>query len=142
MIRNVTLGEEIVVATKNKVGLLADMALIAVNNAINIEAVLGYEAGNTAKILMITNANLKIITELKKKRYKSIKETEVILVDLENRPGALKLVTMELKNNHIDIKYIYVTSPSSGASAKMVLQTSDNEKAMSLLAGYITDRPA
>ena len=138
MIKSVTLGEEIVVATKNKVGLLADMSLIAVNHAINIEAVLGYEAGNTAKILMITSANLKIITELKKKKYRFIRETEVILVDLENRPGALKLVTMELKTHHIDIKYIYVTAPSSGSSSKMVLQTSDNEKAMSLLVSYIT----
>ena len=140
MIKNVILGEEIVIATKNKVGLLADISLITVNHGINIEAVLGYEAGNTAKILLITDANLKVISELKKKRYKFIRETEVILVDLENRPGALKLVTMELKNNHIDIKYIYVTSPSSGSSSKMVLQTSDNEKAMSLLASYITNK--
>jgi hypothetical protein len=137
MVKGALLGEEITITTKNKVGLLADIALIMVNNGINIEAAAGFEVGSTAKILLITNANLKVIGELRKKRYKSIKETEVVLVDLENRPGALKLVTTELKNNKINIKHVYVTSCSCGGSSKMVLQTDDNERAMALLARYM-----
>jgi hypothetical protein len=139
MIRNVLLGEEIVIVAKNKIGILADISKILIDNGINIEAVLGYEEKAVAKILMITNANIRVITELRKKRYKLLKETEVVLVDLENKPGALKLVTTELKNAKIDIKYIYVTSCSCGKSSKMVLKTSDNEKAMSLLVRYVPE---
>lgn len=137
MIKGIYLGEEIVISTRNKVGILADVSLITANHGINIEAVLGYEAGPTAKLLLITNANLLITNELKKKKYRLIKETEVIVVDLTNKPGALKVVAMELKKNKIDIKYVYVTSCSGGASSKMVLQTSDNEKTMSLLTRYL-----
>ncbi len=137
MINSVSIGEEIVIATKNKVGILADISIIMANHGINIEAVLAYEAGRSAKILLITQANLPIITVLRKKKYRFIKETEVVVVDLKNHPGALKLVTTELKNNKIDIKYIYVTSCSCGGSSRMILQTDNNEKVMSLLTRYI-----
>jgi hypothetical protein len=59
------------------------------------------------------------------------------MVDLENKPGALKVVTTELSKKKIDIKYLYVTSPSAGHS-RMILQTSDNENAIALLTQYIT----
>jgi len=137
MIKSVSIAEEIRISTRNKVGLLADIAAITANEGINIDAVLGYEAGRSAKILLITPANLAILAALRKKRYKFMKETEVVLVELINKPGALKVVTTELKNNHIDIKYVYITSCSGEGSSKMVLQTNDNEKTMSLLTRYV-----
>ncbi|MCM8790352.1 MAG: hypothetical protein NC938_01435 [Candidatus Omnitrophica bacterium] len=136
MIKGVALGEEIVIAAKNKIGLMADIAGMLANRGVNIESALGYEAGNTAKLMLVTNANLAIVSELKKKGYKSVKETEVVMVELENKPGALKVVTTELKKARIDIRYFYITSPSGVGGGRMVLQTSDNEKAMALLAKY------
>jgi len=136
MINKVLLGEEIVISAKNKVGLLADIATIAVNQGINIDAVLGYESGSTAKLLLITRANILVMSLLREKKYKYMRETEVVVVELSNKPGALKVVTTELKKNKIDIKYIYVTSCSCGKGSKMVLQTDDNEKTMSLLTRY------
>lgn len=139
MIKNVTLGEEITVTTRNKVGILADVAMMLASKGINIEAVLGYEVGLTGKLFLVTSGNLTIINELKKKKYKLVKETEVILVDLENKPGALKVVATEMKENNIDIKYVYITPctcPGKGSS-RMVLQTSDNERAIVLLSKYV-----
>ena len=139
MIKNVMLGEEVTITTRNKVGILADIAITLANKGINIEAVLGYEVGMTGKVFLVTSANLAIITDLKNKKYKMVKETEVILVDLENKPGALKVVATEMKENDIDIKYVYITPcmcEVKGVS-RMVLQTSDNEKAMALLSKYI-----
>ena len=139
MIKKVILGEEITIITRNKVGILADIAMTLANKGINIEAVLGYEVGISGKVFLVTNANLAIISELKKKKYKMVKETEVILVDLENKPGTLKVVATEMKENNIDIKYIYVTpcTCANKGSSRMVLQTSDNEKAMALLNKYV-----
>jgi len=136
MIRNVSIAEEIVISTRNKVGLLADVSAITASHGMNIEALLGYESGATARILLITNGNLLIINELRKRKYKFIKETEVLVVDLTNKPGALKVLATELKNNKIDIRYVYVTSCSCGGSGRIVLQTADNEKTMSLLTRY------
>lgn len=138
MLKSVTLGEELVITTKNKVGLLADIATMLANQGINIEAASGYEIGDTAKLRLITSANLGIVKELKAKKYKSVKESEVVVVELSDRPGALKVVTTELGKNKVDINCLYVTSSSNGpGSSRMVLSTSDNEKAMALLAGFV-----
>jgi hypothetical protein len=137
MLKSIALGEELIITTKNKVGLLADIAQMVANHGINIESALGYEAGKTARLMLVTNANLTLVAELKKKKYRSVKETEVIMVELENKPGALKVVTTELKKAHIDIKYLYVTSPAGMEGGRMVLQTGNNEKAMALLAKYV-----
>ena len=140
MIKNIALGEEITITTRNKVGILADVSKMLSLKGINIEAALGYEVGPIAKLLVVTNANIVVVNELKKMKYKSVKETEVLLVDIDNKPGALKVVSTEMKENKIDIKYAYLT-PCTCASFKgfsrMVLQTSDNERAMALLSKYI-----
>ena len=46
-------------------------------------------------------------------------------------------IIRELKNNKIDIKYVYITSPYRGELSRMILQTSDNEKAISLLSRFV-----
>ncbi len=139
MIKNITLGEEITITTKNKIGILADVSKMLSFKGINIEAVLGYEIGPIAKLLIVTNANLVIVKELKKMKYRSVKETEVLLVDLDNKPGALKVVSTEMKENKIDIRYVYLTPCTCAAkgSSRMVLQTSDNERAMAILGKYV-----
>ncbi len=137
MIKNVSLGEEIIITTGNKVGLLADIATMLANQGVNIDAASGYEIGSTAKLRLVTNANLGIVAELRAKKYKSVKEAEVVVVDIYNKPGALKVVTAELGKNKIDIECLYVTSSSNGGSSKIILSTSDNEKAMALLANFI-----
>ena len=135
MIRSVVLSEEIIITTINKVGLLADISVMLANEGINVEAAVGYEIGKLAKLMLVTNANLKIVDQLRKKKYKSVKEAEVLLVELENKPGALKVVTTELKTNKIDIRHLYVTT-SAGGWSRMVVQTSDNESAMAVLNKY------
>jgi len=136
MIKKLTLGEEIVVTTKNKIGLLADISQMLANEGININAVLGYEVDGAAKLMLITSANIRILDALRRKKYNSVREVEVVLVELENKPGALKVVTTELAKGKIDIRYLYVTSSATGNSSKMVLQTDNNEKAMALLGPY------
>ena len=137
MIRKVMLGEEIVISTKNKIGLMADVSTLLAREGVNIEAAAGYEAGKTAILLLVTNANLAIVNALKKKKYKQVKETEVVVVELENKPGALKAVTGELRRARIDIKHIYVTGAATGPS-KMVILTGDNEAAIARLTAAMS----
>ena len=57
MIKNIMLGEEIIITTTNKVGLLADISVMLANEGINIEAAVGYETGKMAKLMLVTNDN-------------------------------------------------------------------------------------
>lgn len=131
MLKSVNLGQEITVTVVNKIGVLADMSKILAEHGINIEAVSGYALeNNTAKILLVTDDNLRACDCLKKSGYKSIKETEVIVIELENRAGALKNITSLLAAKEVDIKYIYGTACGSGCPSRIVLSTVDNQRAL------------
>lgn len=131
MFKGAQMGKEIAVSVVNKIGVLADMSKVLADHGINIEAVVGYGMeDNTAEILFVTDDNLRASDILKKRAYKSIKENEVVIVELENKPGALRHITEALAAKDIDIKYIYGSSCASSCPSKVVLSTSDNQKAL------------
>jgi hypothetical protein len=136
MIKTAKLGKEIVVTVANKIGVLADLSKIVADYGINIDGVAGYAVDNEARLMLLTNDNLRVVDALKKAGYKSLKEEEVVIIELENKPGALMLVTVNLASQGIDIKHIYgtVCSCEPGCPTKLVLCTSDNKKVLTALA--------
>ena len=130
MIKDAKLSKEIVITTPNKIGILSDVSKILSDHGINIEGVAGYALGPEAKIMLVVDDGLRAKDALQKGGYKSVKENEVVLVDLENKPGALKVLSAKLVKSAIDIKYTYGTVCSGSCPARLVLATSDNEKAL------------
>ncbi len=131
MIKSASLAKEIVVTVVNKIGVLADMSKLVAEHGINIEAVAGYaDKDNNARIMLVTDDSLRVTDALKKSGYKSLSEAEVILVELENKTGALKYLSAKLATEGIDIKAIYGTTCTGTCPARMVLSTSDNGKAL------------
>ena len=130
MVKNANLGKEIVVTAPNKIGVLANISKILADHGINIEGVAGYAANNEAKIMLVMDDTLRGKEALAKAGYNSIKENEVVLLDLENKPGAMKSISAKLAEQEIDIKYTYGTACPAGCPARLVLSTSDNEKAL------------
>jgi hypothetical protein len=133
MIKDANLGKELVITTDNKVGILANMAKILADHGINIEGVAGYAAeNNQAKIMIVAEDTLRAREALQKAGYMNMKENEVVVVDLENKPGALKAITAKMADAKIDIKYTYGTACPSGCPARIILATNNNEKALVL----------
>jgi hypothetical protein len=130
MLRSVRLGKEIVVTVANKIGVLADIARIVADHGINILALAGWGDADKAQVMLVTADNLRAIEALQKKSYTAVKESDVLMVELENKPGVLKDVTTRLAENQIDIRYIYGTSCSCGGPALVVVRTNDNERAL------------
>lgn len=130
MIKAANLGKQIIVTVVNKIGVLADMSKLIADKGINIQAVTGYAVNKEANIMLITDDNLRVSDALKKAGYKSLIEEEVVIVDLEDKPGALKILTSCLAKEGIDIKYMYGTTCATACPAKIVLSTNNNEKAL------------
>ena len=128
MIKSAKLGKELVVTVKNKVGALAEISKLLADHGINIEGVAGYAMDGDARLMFVADDTLRAGDALAKKGY-SVKESEVVLVDLENKPGALKGLTAKLAAEKIDIKYAYGTACPEGCPARIVLATANNEKA-------------
>lgn len=135
MIKNLVIAKEISVGTKNEVGALARMMSFLVDHGINVETIAGYsnQAGTEGMLTFITDDNQKSLDELVKNGYDDIEPREVIVAEVENRPGTLKNVSEILAANRINIDYLYCTTCPNGCPAKIVLSTSDNDEAFRLL---------
>ena len=130
MIKTARSGKEIAVTVVNKIGVLADISKTLSEHGINLDAVSGYALGKEAKITFLADDAQRALDALKKSGYKSIKENEVLVLEIENKPGALKNITESLAAQGVDIKQIYGTACVSGCPAKVVISTSDNNKAL------------
>jgi len=129
------LGKEICVEIVNSVGVLAEIAVFLSSHGINLLGVAGYarKLGEPAELIFMTDDNRAAIDTLRKAGYDNVRENEIIAVELEDRPGSLSRITGILSQNKINIIYIYGTGCMGGCPAKIVISTSDNAKAMSLL---------
>jgi hypothetical protein len=132
MIKKAKICKEIVVTVVNKIGVLADLSQIVADRGVNIGAVAGYALDNKAIIMMATDDNQRAVDALKKAGYKSIREREAVEVELENKAGALKVITAKLAVEDIDIRQIYGTTCPDGCPARLILSTTNNDKAVVL----------
>ena len=130
MVTNARLGKEILIRTVNKVGVLADISTMLSDHGINIDAIVGYGEGDKAEIMLIADDSRRACDALKAASYEAVQEREVVVLDLENKPGALKSVSSLLAAENIDINYVYGTTCAAGCPARIVMSTNDDQKAL------------
>jgi len=63
---------------------------------------------------------------------KLVEEAEILIIELENESGIPNTIIDKLATEHIDIKHIYATMYSKTHPVKVILATSDNQKALLL----------
>jgi len=63
-------------------------------------------------------------------------ETDVLCVDLDNKSGALAVVSEKLSKGHVNISYAYCTAGGKGGRTTGVLKVSDVKKAIKLLKNH------
>jgi hypothetical protein len=132
MTGKVSFAKEIVISVSNKIGVLADVAGIIADHGINVAAIAGYGKSEKkeAEVLLVTSDNARAVDVLKKSGYGVPGERDVLILELENKPGVLKTVTAVLAGIGADIKHIYGSACPGGCPSTIVLNTSDNEKAL------------
>ena len=120
---------EIFVVLENKPSTLGDMCSHLAENGINIEAIGVFQ--DTAKLL-VKNVNkaMKILSSLD---Y-TTEVRDVLLVQLENRPGALSEMATKLGNKGVNIEYCYGTLSKKKNSNAVIVDVSDIDKAEKILS--------
>lgn len=121
---------EIFVILENKPSMLGDLCAYLAENEINIESIGVFH--DTAKIY-VKSLN-KAVKLLEKLNY-TIELRDVLLIDLENRPGALAELTSKLGDEGINIEYCYGTLSRKGTAQSVVLDVSNIERAIQVLQG-------
>ena len=131
MLKKAMLTKQISVTVVNKIGVLDIMAGYLADRGINIEAISGYEVQGSDKstVMLVVDNTRRASEAIKERGFGSIEENDVILVELDNKPGALKTVTNILALKGINIKFIYATTSLEACPVKLIISTSDNEAA-------------
>ena len=119
---------EIFIVLENRPSVLGDLCSHLAENDINIEAIGLFQ--DAAK-LYVKNINkaVKILTKLE---YET-ELRDVLMVDLENRPGALAEVATKLGNKGINIEYCYGALAKRGKYTSVIIDVSDIDRAERIL---------
>lgn len=123
---------EIFVLLDNKPSTLGNLCAYLAEEEINIESIGVFH--DTAKIY-VKNLNKAVKALSKREEYANHELRDVLLVDLENKPGALAELTSKLGDEGINIEYCYGTLSRKGAAVSVVLDVSNIDRAESILKG-------
>jgi hypothetical protein len=127
--------KEITATFEDSVGLTAKIAAALAAENVNILAGTGYSASGArhkATFTLIVDDLAKAEKALDKIGADDIQDSSVILVETENKVGALERISRIISNSGINIYYFYSTT-TSGKTASCVFKTADDKKAIKVL---------
>lgn len=116
----------------NKPGVLAQVTRTLAQARINIVAMTMMDSSEHGVLRVVAEEVDHVRTVLTPLNLPTT-ETEVLLVDMSNRAGALADVCGNLAEAHININYAYCTTGARGGKATAVFKVSDVKKAMKVL---------
>lgn len=124
--------KQVSVFVENKSGKIADVIKILSDHKINMYA-LSVADSDTFGIL-------RLIVEKPEEAYKALKAnnitvkiTRVIGVNIDNNPGGLSSVLALIKENGIDVNYLYAFSSKVSKDAIVLMRFNEDEKALEVL---------
>ncbi len=123
--------KQVAIATKDKLGLMAEVSGALAGAKVNIQAVCAYGMDNKAHVIMLTDSNAKAKRALSKLGGE-VTEDDVVLVEMADKPGELQKVTDKVAAAGINVWYVYGSAGSKTRSL-LVMATEDNAKAVRVI---------
>jgi hypothetical protein len=120
----------------NKPGVLAQVTRCLAENKVNVVALTLVDSQEHG-VLRVVATKTELAHDALAKLNLPLTQTEVLCVELSNRPGALAEVAELLGTHHININYAYCTSGAPGGKTTGVFKVADQNKALKLLTAHI-----
>jgi hypothetical protein len=124
--------EQISVFIENKSGRLAEIARILGESGINIRALSLADTSDFGILRLIVNDREKAKQVLKEKGF-TVSKTEVVAVEVPDRPGGLSDILQTLDRESINVEYMYAFVERCGENAVIIFRFDETEKAIQLL---------
>lgn len=124
--------KQVSVFIENKKGRLADVTDILAQGGINIRALFLADTTDFGVLRMIVNDNAKALAILKQNDIVA-QETDVIAVEVDDRPGGLNRILRLLSSNDINIEYMYAFVEKKVQNAVVIVKIDEQEKAIKVL---------
>jgi hypothetical protein len=127
-------SKQISVFLENKPGRLANVLSALAREKVNITALTVMDSHEHSVLRLVTNDPART-AQVIKAQGTPYAETDVLLVELRNQPGALAHVCESLGAEHINIEYAYCSSGGRNGKVYGIFKVSSTEKAARVLTG-------
>ncbi len=124
--------EQISIFLENKSGRLAEVATVLAGAGINIRALSLADTTDFGILRLIVNDTEKAKQVLKDNAF-TVGKTEVIAVEVHDRPGGLAHILAVMRDQGINVEYMYAFVQRSGGNAVIIFRFDEIEKAISAL---------
>lgn len=124
--------KQISIFLENKAGRLAEVTRILGEGQVNIRALSLADTTDFGILRLIVNDNARALKILKDNGF-TVGETEVIAVEVPDRPGGLAGILAILADGGMNVEYMYAFVERSGENAIIIFRFDDIDAAISLL---------
>ncbi|MFC1708804.1 ACT domain-containing protein [Candidatus Omnitrophota bacterium] len=129
---NAVLGKQLIISVNNKVGTLAEVSQVISSSGINLIAVCAYAVDNKGVIMFVSEDNKTAKKLLKAKDY-DVREEEIVLLTVDNKPGSFQAVTQRVAAAGIDLTLIYGSVEQKGKTSRIALISEDNRAVLTAI---------
>jgi len=124
--------EQISVFLENKSGRLSEVTAILAEANVNIRALALADTSDFGVLRLIVDETEKAHQALKTKGF-TVGITNVVAVEVNDRPGGLHDILMMLHEANLNVEYMYAFVRSSGDNALMIFRIEQEREAIRLL---------
>jgi hypothetical protein len=124
--------EQISVFLENKAGRLAEVARILSDAGINIRALSLADTSDFGILRLIVNDNARAKEALKQQGF-TVGKTDVVAVEVEDRPGGLHRILDILNRANVNVEYMYAFVQQSGSNAVIIFRFDNLDEAVKVL---------
>ena len=125
-------AEQISIFLENKAGRLAEVTSILAEADVNIRALAIADTSDFGVLRLIVNDNQRAIEALRNRGF-TVGKTDVVAVEVEDRPGGLYRILDMLYKAEINVEYMYAFVTQSGSNAIMIFRFDNIDEAVKLL---------
>ena len=127
--------EQISVFLENKAGRLAEVARVLGDAGINIRALSLADTTDFGILRLIVNDRETAKKVLKEAGF-TVGITQVIAVEVEDKPGGLAKILKLLADEGINVEYMYAFVERSSGNAVLIFKLEDLDRAIDLLSSH------
>ena len=125
--------EQISVFLENKSGRLAEVTRTLGNSGVNIRALTIADTSDFG-ILRLIVSDIDKASEILGKKGFVVNRTEVVAIEVPDKPGGLAQVLHLLQQKDINVEYLYAFIERSSNNAVIVFRFDDNDSAITTLS--------
>ncbi len=124
--------KQIAVFLENKSGRMAEITSVLARNGINIRAMSLADTADFGILRLIVNDTDNASQILKDNGF-TVGMTEVLVIEVVDKPGGLASVLQIIKENNLNIEYMYAFTQKSGETGLIIFRFDEIDRAITAL---------